>query len=57
MWSDFLSKLDVVIGAGMLMVVAVIAMILGYDHGTAQMCITGVVALLTAKVVKAKAGE
>jgi hypothetical protein len=45
-------KLDEVIGAGMLTAVCVIAMILGYDSGVAQMCITGVVALLVAKTVK-----
>jgi hypothetical protein len=46
------SKLDEVIGAGMLTAVCVIAMILGYDSGVAQMCITGVVALLVAKTVR-----
>ena len=45
-------KLDETIGAGMLTAVAILAMIMGYDHGTAQMCITGIVALLMAKEVK-----
>ena len=45
-------KLDEVLGAAMLTAVCVIAMILGYDSGVAQMCITGVVALLVAKAAK-----
>jgi hypothetical protein len=45
-------KLDEVMGAGMLTGVAVFAMHLGYDSGVTQMCITGVVALLAAKVAK-----
>jgi hypothetical protein len=51
------SKLDEVIGAGMLTAVCVIAMILGYDSGVAQMCITGVVALLVAKTVRPGGGD
>lgn len=49
-------KLDEVIGAGLLTGVALFAMHLGYDSGVAQMCITGVVALLAAKVAKSKNG-
>ena len=50
-------KLDEVLGAAMLTAVCVIAMILGYDSGVAQMCITGVVALLVAKAAKNTGGE
>lgn len=46
------SKLDEVIGASLLTAVCIIAMFLGYDSGVAQMCITGVVALLVAKATK-----
>jgi hypothetical protein len=51
------TKLDEVIGAGMLTFVCVLAMYLGYDSGVAQMCITGVVALLVAKTVKPGGGN
>jgi hypothetical protein len=51
------SKLDEVIGAGMLTGVCITAMVFGYDSGVAQMCITGVVALLVAKTVKPGGGN
>jgi hypothetical protein len=47
-------KLDEVILAGMLTVVCLVAMMLGYDSGVAQMCITGVVAIGAAKVAADK---
>jgi hypothetical protein len=50
------TKLDEVIGASLLTAVCIIAMVLGYDSGVAQMCITGVVALLVAKTVKPGGG-
>ena len=52
MWSEFVSRLDEMAGAGMLTGVALFAMHLGYDSGVAQMCITGVVALLAVKGAK-----
>lgn len=45
-------KLDEVIGAILLSAIAILAMVIGYDSGVAQMAITGVVALLAAKVAK-----
>lgn len=49
-------KLDEVLGAMMLTSVCIIAMLLGYNSGVAQMCITGVVALLVAKATKESGG-
>lgn len=46
------NKLDEVMGAAMLTTVAIVAMYIGYNSGIAQMSVTGVVALLAAKVVK-----
>jgi hypothetical protein len=52
MWKEFIGRLDEILGASMLTAVAIIAMVLEYDAGTAQMCITGVVALLAVKAAK-----
>lgn len=43
------SRLDEVIGAGMVTSIAIIAMLIGYDSSVSQMCVTGVIALLAAK--------
>ena len=46
------NKLDEVIGSGFLSSIAIIAMLIGYDSGVTQMCVTGIVALLATKIAK-----
>ena len=53
MWN----KLDEVLGAAMLTGTAMLAMVLGYDSGVAQACISGVVALLAVQTIKKKKDE
>jgi hypothetical protein len=50
------SKLDEVIGAGMLTAIAAMAMFTGYDHGLAQASVAGIVALLCVRAAKEKPG-
>ena len=52
------SRLDEVIGAGMVATIAIVAMLIGYDSSISQMCVTGIVALLaTASVRNANKGD
>ena len=48
------SKLDEVVGAGMLTGIAVLAIITGYDGGVAQGAIAGIIALLAVSAGKKK---
>jgi len=56
-WSGFIDRLDEVMGAGMLTSIAIVAMGIGYNHSVTQMCVTGVVALLAAKIAKDGGGK
>lgn len=51
------SRLDEVLGALMLTTIGMTAIMLGYDGGVAQACITGIVALLAVNAVKPKSKE
>lgn len=45
-------KLDETLGAAMLMVIALTAIVLGYDGGVAQAAIAGIIALLAVSATK-----
>ena len=53
MWSELISKVDEMYGAGLLALLGASGMYLGID-GVVEMCVPGIVALLTVKAVKAK---
>ena len=50
-------RLDEVIGAALVTSIAIVAMFLNYDSSVTQMSVTGVVALLAAKVGKMERKE
>lgn len=51
MLKEFMSRLDEVLGAGMLTGIAIYSMIVGIPE-IAQACVTGIVALLAVSAVK-----
>ena len=55
MYSDLISKLDEMYGATLLAVIGGSAMYLKVDGGIVDACVTGIVALLVTKAVRAKA--
>ena len=50
-------RLDEVIGAGMIAAIVIVAMFIGYDSSISQMGVTGIVALLSAKVGRITKGD
>ena len=52
MWSELIGRIDEMYGASLLSIVAAAAMYLNYDGGIVEMCVSGIVALLVAKVVR-----
>ena len=52
MVENFMSRVDEIIGAGMLTGIAIYAMRLGSNGGVVEMAITGIIALLVTQAVK-----
>ena len=52
MMENFMSRVDEIIGAGMLTGIAIYAMHLGSNGGVVEMAITGIIALLVTQAVK-----
>ena len=47
-------RLDEVIGSGMIAIIVIVAMLIGYDSSVSQMGVTGIVALLAVNGVRSK---